>query len=332
VFASTSPFNPTPSYAPASKFSLVLAVDRGIPPGPTVLVLTDEEQIIGRSEQAHFRITLPSISRRHVAVWIAAGVVQAKDLGSQHGTYVNYRQVTEPTILRAGDRLSLGRDVHFQLVVEEEEEGQTNNFEPQEIPLPPPGPVSGDLPGPKPDVRTHLEVISGFCSATFKVSSEQELFEQALGHLHQMIPAARCFGMVGRAIETLQVLAQRGEADPPPSKGIMRRVLYSLSDRPFVSSDAQSERGISERSSIVMSNIRSVMCVGLVGGGHCEGMIYVDTLGTDQPFSANDERFLHVIAQITISRLVAMRARTELDALGEELKSRMGSRKVSEVS
>jgi len=319
-----SPFNPTPSYTETGRLVLVLAVEQGAPAGTTSFELTTERKVIGRSEQADFRITLPSISRRHAAVWVEEGVARVEDLGSQHGTFVNYHKIAQPTNLRPGDRVSLGGDVHFHLVLEDDEEGATNRRKgDEEIPLPPVKPVSSDLP-PASAATGHLQVISSYCSATFQVASEQELFEQALDHLKQLLPAERFFAMTGRAIETLQVLAHRGELDPPPSRGIMRRVLYSLSDRPFVSGDAQSETGIRERSSIVMSNVRSVMCVGLVGAGQCEGMIYVDTLGSDQPFSADDEHFLHVIAQVTVARLSAIRTRVELEAMQEELTHRSG--------
>jgi len=338
-----APFRPAPSYVREPRYTLVMAVDGAVPSGETTLLLTEQEKVIGRSDKTDFRIALPSISRRHAAFWVQAGLAYARDLGSQHGTFLNYHPITEATALRPGDRVSLGSEVHFHLVVQEADEDEATHpceglaeiiqEAPGEISLPPARPVSGDLPRPGPDVgeraakpeKRHMEVLSAYCSATVKVAGEDELFIAALEHLAQLLCADRFFAMVGRALETLTVVAQIGDPDPPPSRGIMRRVLYSLSDRPFVTCDAQAEKGISNRTSVMMSNVRSVMCVGLVVGGACEGMIYVDTLGSDQPFNADDEDFLHVIGQITAVRMANIRNRAELEALEEELQGRVGA-------
>jgi pSer/pThr/pTyr-binding forkhead associated (FHA) protein len=340
-----APFLPSPSATGRGRFSLVLAVEKGIPTGATTLEVAAEERVIGRSEQADFRVKLPSISRRHAAVWLVGGAAHVKDLGSQHGTYVNYREINGPTALRPGDRVSLGRDIHFQLVVEEGDEQEAalkQASESDEIDLPPARLAKG-LPklqqpspsaaSPKAESRGYMDVVSKFCTATAKLSSEEELYAAALDSLGELINADRFYFMTGRALETLRVVAERigkdVEGDVPPSKGIMRRVLYSLSDRPFVTCDAQSEKGIRERSSIVMGNIRSVMCVGLISGGQCEGMVYVDTLGSDMAFGSQDENFLHIIGQIMAARLSNIRQQSELETLQAELKARGGSSKKS---
>jgi len=238
-------------------------------------------------------------------------------------------------VLRAGDRLSLGRDIHFQLIVEE---GSDASLAPQdEIDLPPPRlgkglpPLQQPPAAPKAEPKSYMDVVSSFCTATAKLSAEEELFTSVLNHLGDLIRADRFYIMAGRALETLRVVAERTgpgvEGDVPPSKGIMRRVLYSLTDRPFVTCDAQSEKGIRERTSILMGNIRSVMCVGLITGGQCEGMIYVDTLGADMAFGSQDENFLHIIGQITAARLTALRQASELETLQAELKARGGTKK-----
>lgn len=317
------PFRPAPSMIQAidSQYTLVLAVEEGAPPGPTVIELKPQETVIGRSERADFRVALPMISRQHAAVWVERGVAHIKDLGSQQGTFVNDKEIAGPTVIRPGDRVSLGQGVHFQVVVDEVLPAT------EEQPMPP---VDPDLPAAggrkRREERHYLETLASFCSNSAKASSEDELFSTVLDHLQQLIQADRMFIIQGKTADDLAVVVQRSTtrigAGPPPSRGILRRVMYSLSDKPFVTSDAQSEKGISERSSIVLSDVRSVICVGLMAGKSCEGMIYVDTLGPESPFGEEDEHFIHIVGLVTAARLAALRTRSEVENLQAELETR----------
>jgi DNA-binding winged helix-turn-helix (wHTH) protein len=76
--------------------------------GTRVIALTNGERIVGRDDSADIVLPEATVSRRHARLRItgASGIVE--DLGSQNGTWVNDRKVTEPTPLTDGDRIRFG--------------------------------------------------------------------------------------------------------------------------------------------------------------------------------------------------------------------------------
>ena len=66
------------------------------------------ELVIGRDSACDLVFDDPAISRQHVRVFLAGGVVYLEDLGSQNGTFLNGARVEMPSILRSGDEITLG--------------------------------------------------------------------------------------------------------------------------------------------------------------------------------------------------------------------------------
>lgn len=293
------------------------------------LVIGDSEAIIGRSEQARLQVRIPTVSRRHAAVWLQAGVPYLRDLGSQRGTRLNDAPVSEPTAMCAGDRLSLGKDVHFEVrfaphgadtMPEDLADGAPpadRDGKPES--LPPADLSRGSL-------TIYLESIARLTSDIVEAETEAALFEIVLDQLSTVIVADRYCVILGTSVGELQVEQQRlrdpapeGQL-PPPSKGILRRVLYSLSERPYVTYDARAERGIGERTSIVMSDVRSVICVGLnLDKKRCVGMLYADTLSSGEDFTAADERYVQIVAQLAAAHMLLLRSREALARYKEQL-------------
>jgi pSer/pThr/pTyr-binding forkhead associated (FHA) protein len=74
------------------------------------LPLTDGEHLAGRDAECSLVIDGSTVSRSHARIAVLAGTVTVEDLGSTNGTFVNGRQVREPTRLAPGDELSLGSE------------------------------------------------------------------------------------------------------------------------------------------------------------------------------------------------------------------------------
>lgn len=70
----------------------------------------DGPVVIGRSEEAGWRVSDPAVSRRHAVLSRRGGVVAIRDLGSRHGTTVNGSRLGEgdEIELRQGDVVGLG--------------------------------------------------------------------------------------------------------------------------------------------------------------------------------------------------------------------------------
>ena len=75
--------------------------------------IADRALVLGRSSSCDIPIADPTMSRRHVNIWLREGRVWVEDLGSGNGTWINDQRIAEPTALEAGDRLRLGQNVVF---------------------------------------------------------------------------------------------------------------------------------------------------------------------------------------------------------------------------
>lgn len=65
--------------------------------------------VIGRSADADILVDDTGVSRRHLEVITRGATVMVVDLGSTNGFYVNDRKVDGSTVLRDGDRITMGR-------------------------------------------------------------------------------------------------------------------------------------------------------------------------------------------------------------------------------
>lgn len=75
--------------------------------------------VIGRGREASLTLPHPLVSRLHCEITAQNGQLVVNDLGSLNGTFVNNRQITEPTELPSGDLLTIGT-VTFRAVYESE--------------------------------------------------------------------------------------------------------------------------------------------------------------------------------------------------------------------
>jgi hypothetical protein len=80
--------------------------------GHQVFVLPRGATIIGRGEDADLRFPNVSVSRHHASIELSAAAV-VTDLASANGTLVNGEPINEPTTLKSGDEVRVGK---FQLV------------------------------------------------------------------------------------------------------------------------------------------------------------------------------------------------------------------------
>ena len=73
-----------------------------------VLVVDDDELVLGRRENSDLRLPDPHVSRAHAVIRKASGAVWLEDLGSTGGTTVNGETVTGSQALKHGDTVKFG--------------------------------------------------------------------------------------------------------------------------------------------------------------------------------------------------------------------------------
>ncbi|MBI5563454.1 MAG: FHA domain-containing protein [Chloroflexi bacterium] len=74
-------------------------------------MLVKEVMLLGRHEQCDIVIADPLVSRRHSQIMCDGSYCSIEDLGSTNGTFVNDQRLTQPRVLRSGDRVRVADTV-----------------------------------------------------------------------------------------------------------------------------------------------------------------------------------------------------------------------------
>ncbi|MEZ4319859.1 MAG: FHA domain-containing protein [Myxococcota bacterium] len=88
--------------------------------------LTAEPTYLGRAPHNDVVLDRPSVSGRHLAVWVAQGEIWVEDLGSRNGTFhANGQRIRTPVRVRHGEEVRIGTDVRVRF--EGEATGSTDS-------------------------------------------------------------------------------------------------------------------------------------------------------------------------------------------------------------
>ncbi|MBD3649074.1 MAG: GGDEF domain-containing protein [Pseudomonadales bacterium] len=86
-----------------------------------VYELTREVTMIGRSDDVQLTVSDVGVSRKHAMIVHRLGDFFVSDLDSTNGTFLNKETVRRPTMLRDGDKVSVG-DVTFKFSFQDEDD------------------------------------------------------------------------------------------------------------------------------------------------------------------------------------------------------------------
>ncbi len=100
----------------------------------------DREMIIGRDPKCDLMIDVLAVSSRHARVSKVGGAIVIEDLGSSNGTFLNGRQINQPTPVVAGDVVTLGN--YSFLVDGKRTPATTQPIRVNTFPVPTPPPLS----------------------------------------------------------------------------------------------------------------------------------------------------------------------------------------------
>jgi signal transduction histidine kinase len=171
-------------------------------PGSARYPITDQLQLVGRSERAEIALLEPTVSRRHATLQCEGGRVVLKDLGSKHGTFVNSKRVSHAT-LKVGDIVVFGLSLVLRLessdeplpAVEAERLSSPNDFVADDVAITairtmtiPPSHRKGTTP---PEIREDIGRIQNQMAKVHKLAATGAACAQQLPEIGTRLGAVR---------------------------------------------------------------------------------------------------------------------------------------------
>jgi serine phosphatase RsbU (regulator of sigma subunit) len=237
-----------------------------------------------------------------------------RDLGSKNGTLVNSTRVTEPCLLRPGDRITAGhltleysdpgaRFVVPQTVVFVEGNGSDS---------PTSSTVITSLEGLLAEGTSPKAVADSAFDAALQMKALIRAGRELAGHL----PLSELFEVIlNLAVEAVDatrgvlMTLEDGELEVRAAKGEGFRISTAVRDRvmsqkeSLLVRDTTLDEAFKQRLSIVEQRVRSMMAVPLQTNDRVIGLIYVDCPHFIREFTKQDLNLLTVMANVAAIRI-----------------------------
>lgn len=292
----------------------ILRVKSG-PQKGSVFEIEGDSVVLGREAGGQVQILDQGISRQHAEIFRIGEMYFIQDLKSRNGTYVNDQRISEE-ILRIGDQIAVGNTV---LVFEDRlamRRDAEKIFTPEAAPAPQsPAPTTTlhlratqVFPGGKAAVaeksvaERNLDVLLHLSHLIAEEKNLSRLFERAASLLGETLGSDHVYILgisdsdpvksttVADFARAFEILGRYDQNEAPEgtagvSRGIIRDCLAH--DRSVLTSDASLDRQFNAMESVVMNQLRSVICVPLTSLGKSIGVLYVYANRADA-FTAED--------------------------------------------
>jgi len=273
----------------------------------------DKHVTIGRSSRSNVPLPSQLVSRTHAEVVLSDQGYIVRDLGSSNGTLVNHKLVSQAA-LSHGDLLAIG-DVTlvFELAGNDQDstsdgdivlcqtlfeqrprirlKGRTDELQKSIF--------SDDVVRAR-RARQRLDALVSITRNLASLRELEVLYPLIVDEVMGVIPAERCVIMRGDAASGLRTLITRNSKHPDKAVEVSRTVVDEVvSHRECVlSSDALLDERIGESESIMVQDIRSVLCVPIENEEEMFGVLYLDAPGKEGAFTEEDLHFVSGIAGV----------------------------------
>lgn len=257
--------------------------------------------VIGRDATADIQILDHGVSRRHAEIFRIGEIYFIQDLKSRNGTYLNEQKIEEEP-LRIGDQIRVGNSV----VVFEDRQVQLRDssrlLSPEEGPVPSPSstihlrtthtPLEDD--GPVSTENRNLQVLLHLSHIIGEEKNLSRLVNRVCDLMGRSMKADHVYvlgvGKSGPKNGNFDILGRfdrepEDHADAGVSRGIIRDCLTQ--SRSVLTSDASLDQQFNTMASVVMKQLRSIICVPITVLGKSSGVIYIHSKHADA-FSSED--------------------------------------------
>ena len=265
----------------------------------TVLEIGQRVTTIGRSHENSVEIADISSSRQHCQIERKEGGYEIVDLKSRNGTVVNGVLVLRKE-LRPGDCIEIGKTQVFFEHVSQEYADETIDLTTDYFLEP----LEGlDEENQLSVLKTEREIFLKLMEINRNLNSKVvlgDLLSLIVDTVVEVTGAERGFFLLAGG-DVLEVRAARnmdGETVKDPQLkfcgGIAEDVIESM--KPLCSDNAMDDRRFRDLETVKELNLKSVLCVPLVGEGSVLGAIYVDNRFDEGAFTGNHLRWLEMVA------------------------------------
>jgi adenylate cyclase len=273
--------------------------------------------VVGRAPTSDIPVIDPTISRRHAQLETADGTVIVRDLGSSNGTFLNGARIDWAPV-GVGDVITFGK-VGFRLHEVAPAPAAATGSAPlgativRQLPVRDPGATIAGLQSPlvasqatqnelapadksRQKLAILLEVSKGLGRAT----DIDSLLDKIVGYAYQILEVDRvAIHLTDDAGDLVPKIARDkrgGETARAVPQSIART---ALKDKVAILSDNAGEDTRFGGQSILMQQIRSAICVPLIGAeDRALGILYVDHVTATHRFSDEDFEFCIAFAGI----------------------------------
>lgn len=284
--------------------------------------IAGESLVIGRDEIADgIQILDQGVSRRHAEIFRIGEMYFIRDLGSRNGTYVNEEKVTEE-LLRVGDEIKIGSTL---MVFEDKSSknakdsgriasrsGLKDSLAATTIIKLSDSHQDDDLtidPSQETQESRDLQVLYKVAKTVASERDIRGLCNKVVKLAAEAIGADHGYAFVRQSekgeIALSASFEREGKKAPTVSRNIIRRVLKF--GRAVMTSDASTDDRFRDHGSVVMKQIRSVICAPLVTTDKLCGVLYLSTSKLAEAFSSED---LELVMAIGIQAGMAIQGMT----------------------
>lgn len=328
--------------APSSPVQLMMRTPQ--PGFPEIFNLTEAQITIGRHPSNTIVLPFDSISRFHARIDRRGEFFILQDLNSSNGSFVNGERVTQMT-LHHGDAVSFG-NVEFAFSNESSQSGLSTHtseagksivdiFDDREsTPTSQAVRKADDVSKEKSSVissisdkkadKATLVQLNARLHALYKLSellrdatgmAEEEILGKVLDLVFEVIPADRGVILTRQYSSTtqLEVAAVRHRDQPivPQKVTVSRTILEKVLTQKvaILTRNAQNDDRFEASESIIMSQLKSAICVPMIMHGEVMGALHMDITTAGKPLTEEDLEFAMIIASETGTAIDNMRMR-----------------------
>ena len=275
-----------------------IRIKTGPQKGKTVQVDGAKPIILGRDAGVTLQVIDKGVSREHAEIFRVGEMIFIRDLGSRNGTFVNEELMTEE-LLREGDIVRIGStQVIFESTKKAEARGSELQYEEgKEFKTSLELKVDDLFVQDSGTAQREGEHFRALCQSlkTLQLEKDEDkLFTKILDTVEEYIPADNIYIFLkdehSGAISPRATRQKGNNSSVPISRTILRRVIAE--SRAILTADAMQDDRFRGGDSVLINQIRSVLCVPIQDGPTALGAFYAVNASMAETFDQSDLEFL----------------------------------------